>query len=72
MDVGRMLVAAGLLLALVGLLVWLLERSGFRGLPGDLRFESGNLRIYFPIVTCLVLSLILTLALWFWNWVQRR
>lgn len=72
MDVGRMLVAAGLLLALVGLLVWLLERSGFRGLPGDLRFESGNLRIYFPIVTCLVLSLILTLALWFWNWAQRR
>jgi hypothetical protein len=67
-----MLVAAGLLLALVGLLVWLLERSGFRGLPGDLRFESGNLRIYFPIVTCLVLSLILTLALWFWNWAQRR
>jgi hypothetical protein len=67
-----MLVAAGLLLAVVGLLVGLLERSGFRGLPGDLRFESGNLRIYFPIVTCLVLSLILTLALWFWNWAQRR
>ena len=72
MDVGRMLVAAGLLLALVGLLVWLLERSGFRGLPGDLRFELGDVRVYFPIVTCLALSLILTLALWFWNWVQRR
>jgi hypothetical protein len=72
MDVGRMLVAAGLLLVLVGLVVWLLERSGFRGLPGDLRFESGNLRVYFPIVTCLALSLILTLALWLWNWFQRR
>jgi hypothetical protein len=72
MDAGRMLVVAGLLLVLVGLGIWLLERWGFRGLPGDLRFESGNLRVYFPIVTCLVLSLILTLALWLWNWFQRR
>lgn len=72
MDVGRTLVVAGLLLAVLGLGIWLLERSGFRGLPGDLRFESGNFRIYFPIVTCLVLSLLLTLALWLWNWFQRR
>ena len=55
-NVGKLLIVAGLLVAVVGLVVWGLGRAGFRGLPGDIRYESGNVRFYFPIVTCIVLS----------------
>ncbi len=37
---------------------------GFRGLPGDIRYETDNVRIYFPVVTMLALSLVLSLVLW--------
>lgn len=63
-DLGRMLVFAGAVLLMVGLLVWGLGRVGFRGLPGDIRYESENVRIYFPVVTMLVLSVVLSLVLW--------
>lgn len=63
---------AGVILALVGLVVWGLGRMGFRGLPGDIRYESENVRIYVPIVTCLVLSAVLTLGLWLWRWLAGR
>jgi len=36
------------------------------------RYESGNARFYFPIVTCIVLSLVLTLAMWLWRWISGR
>ncbi|MDX1566502.1 MAG: DUF2905 family protein [Longimicrobiales bacterium] len=63
-DVGRILVFAGLVLLAVGLLVWGLGRVGFRGLPGDIRYESENVRIYFPVVTMLVLSVLLSVVVW--------
>ena len=71
-NAGKFLVVAGLLVAVVGLVVWGLGRAGFRGLPGDIRYESGNARFYFPIVTCIVLSVILTALSWLWQWLGRR
>lgn len=55
-----MLVVAGLALAAVGALLWL--GRGFR-LPGDIFVERGNFRFGFPIVTCIVLSIVLTILL---------
>ena len=55
-----MLVVAGLALAAVGVLLWL--GRGFR-LPGDILVERGNFRFGFPIVTCIVLSIVLTILL---------
>jgi DUF2905 family protein len=68
-DIGRWLVGAGLVLALVGAVLWIAGRAGFRGLPGDVRIEGERYRFYFPIVTCLVVSAVLTILLWlFQRW----
>ncbi len=70
-QMGKMLVLLGLGIVLLGLIVWGLGRVGFRGLPGDIRYESDGVRIYVPIVTCLVLSVLLTFGLWLWRWSSR-
>lgn len=54
----------GLLLALVGAALWLFGRSGGGFLPGDIVVEKKNVRFYFPIVTCLVLSVVLSVVAW--------
>ncbi|MBI1852113.1 MAG: DUF2905 domain-containing protein [Planctomycetes bacterium] len=63
---------AGIVLAVAGAAMWFLGKSGFRGLPGDIRVEGERVRFYFPIVTCLALSAILTLLLWLVQWLRRR
>lgn len=62
---GKMLVVAGLLIAALGALLWSGFGKGWLGrLPGDISYSKGNFHFYFPIVTCLILSVILTLLLW--------
>ena len=56
---GRFLIGAGVLLVLVGLLVQMGLPLG--RLPGDIRVQRGNSTFYFPIVTCIVVSVVLTL-----------
>ena len=63
----RWLVAIGLVLILVGLLWPLLSKLGLGRLPGDIVIERGNFRFYFPIVTCLIVSLVLSFFLWLLN-----
>lgn len=70
-QAGRTILVAGLLLAAVGGLIWALGRLGFKGLPGDLRIESGRMTIYFPIATCLALSALLTLLVWLVHLLRR-
>ncbi len=71
-DIGKLLIGVAALLFVVGILFFAFGRIGFRGLPGDVRYESGSTRVYFPIVSCLVLSAVLTLGMWAWNWFTRR
>lgn len=71
-EIGKIMVVGGLLLAVVGAGLWALGRSGFRGLPGDVRVETESVGIYLPIVTCLVLSVVLTALIWLWQWLGRR
>ena len=61
---GPLLVAAGLVLVVVGLLAWSGGLGWFGRLPGDVRVERGNVRIYAPIVSMLVVSLVLTAVLY--------
>ena len=62
---GWMLLVLGLVIAGVGL-VWILAPSvpWLGRLPGDIRIERDNVRFYFPLTTCLLLSLVLTLIGW--------
>ena len=71
-NIGKMLLATGAVLCLLGAVLWLLGKVGFRGLPGDIVYRGEHGRFYFPVVTCLVLSVFLTLALWIWQWLSRR
>jgi hypothetical protein len=71
-DLGKLLVVFAAAVALVGGALWLLGKCGYRGLPGDIFHRGEHLSFYFPIVTCLVLSFLLTLVLWLWQWLSRR
>jgi hypothetical protein len=64
MDVRRILIAAGILLLAAGLLWPLLARLGLGRLPGDIVVERQNFRFYFPVVTSIVVSLVLSLLFW--------
>lgn len=68
-----MVIGIGLALVAVGAVLWLLERAGVRPghLPGDISGGNGNVRVYFPIGTSILLSVILTLLLWLVNTVRR-
>jgi len=64
-ELGKLLFVTGLVLAAAGLILWSgLGRSWLGRLPGDLHYSKGHFSFYFPIVTCLVLSILLTLLLW--------
>jgi len=64
---SRWLIGIGVALVVVGLLWPWLGRLGLGRLPGDILIERGNFRFYFPIVTCLVASGVVSLILWFLN-----
>ncbi|WP_242345513.1 DUF2905 domain-containing protein [Anaeromyxobacter terrae] len=66
-GLGRMLVLAGAVIAIAGVLLILAERfPGLRlgRLPGDLSVERDGFRLYLPLGTSVVLSIVLTLLLW--------
>jgi Protein of unknown function (DUF2905) len=63
-DLGRMLAVLGGVIMVVGIALWAGLGAGWLGrLPGDIRIERGNTAFYFPIVTCIIVSIVLTLVL---------
>ena len=67
-EFGKYLVIAGLLIATVGALLWSGFGRGWLGrLPGDIHYTRDNFSFHFPIVTCLLLSVLLTIILWFFR-----
>lgn len=75
-ELGRLMILAGAALAAIGALVWLAGRpSGlpFRlgRLPGDIAYQGKHGSFYFPVVTCILLSVVLTLILWLVQWLKR-
>jgi len=63
-GIGRLLILWGVVLILVGLLLTVMPQIPFMGrLPGDIVIKRENFQFYFPIVTCIVISLILTFLL---------
>ncbi len=70
-SMAKFLIGIGMLIILLGLIFFIFSKlgtSGFR-LPGDVYIKKGNFTFYFPIVTCILISLILTLVL---NFIGRR
>jgi hypothetical protein len=66
MNLGRLLILAGVVLVALGVLVLAMNRFHLPlgRLPGDVVWRGKNTTVYFPWVTCLLLSLLGTLLLW--------
>jgi hypothetical protein len=66
MPIGRVLITLGLVLVVVGLLVTFAGRLPLRlgRLPGDIYIQGKNSSFYFPVTTCILLSVVVSLVLW--------
>ncbi len=64
MGVGKLLILGGIVLVIVGLLWQVGERVGLGRLPGDIVIRGQRSTFYFPVVTCVLISLVLSLVLW--------
>jgi hypothetical protein len=63
-GLGKILVIAGIVIAGIGVLLWLGGKiPGIGRLPGDILIKRGNFTFYFPIVTSILLSIILSIIL---------
>jgi Protein of unknown function (DUF2905) len=64
---ARFLIVLGLAILVIGLLWPYLSQIGLGRLPGDIVIERGNVTFYFPLATCLLLSLLFSLVFWVVN-----
>jgi hypothetical protein len=64
---SRGLIIFGIVLIAIGLLWPVISKLGLGRLPGDIVIERENIRLYVPIMTSLIISVVLSLLLWFFN-----
>ena len=64
---ARFLIVLGLVILVIGLLWPYLSQIGLGRLPGDIVIERGNVTFYFPLATCLLLSVLFSLVFWVVN-----
>jgi hypothetical protein len=67
LPVARWLIILGVLLIVLGVLWPWLTRLGLGRLPGDIVIERDNFRVYIPIATSIVISVVLSLLIWLLN-----
>lgn len=72
-DLGRLLLGLGILLLALGALLILLSKTGLPlgRLPGDIAYRGKNVSFYFPVATCLVLSLLASLVFYLISRLRR-
>ena len=63
-DIGRLLIILGAVTAIVGIVLATGNRIGLGRLPGDIVYRRGNFGCYFPLMTSILLSLVLSLLFW--------
>lgn len=67
MDMQRLLLGLVLLILIVGISWPMLSRIGLGKLPGDIVIQRGDTTFYFPLVTCIIISIVLSMLLWMFN-----
>ena len=60
-NMQKILIIIGIILLIVGLLYPYIKQLGIGQLPGDILFKTGNSTFFFPVMTCLIISIILTI-----------
>jgi ribose/xylose/arabinose/galactoside ABC-type transport system permease subunit len=65
-DLGRLLIGLGLLIAAIGVAVLLVGKMGLPlgRLPGDFAWRGKHTTVYFPLATCIIVSVVLSLIFW--------
>ena len=64
-SIGKLIIIAGIILVIIGLIVYLKPNIPFLGkLPGDIRIEKENFKFYFPIMTSILLSIVISFILY--------
>jgi DUF2905 family protein len=62
-DVGKLLLIAGAVIAVLGGIILLLTRAGVTQLPGSISVSGGNFSFFFPVAFCIVVSIVLTVVI---------
>jgi len=70
-QIGKWLIVLGLFIVALGGISILLGKMGLFRLPGDLQLGSKSWRVYLPITTCIIISIVLTLILWLISYFRR-
>ena len=65
-QIGKLIILAGVILVIIGVIISFAgNRFGWFGnLPGDIKIEKENVRIYFPVMTMIILSIVLSFLIW--------
>ncbi|KTD29752.1 DUF2905 domain-containing protein [Legionella israelensis] len=63
----KLLIILGIVFILLALAWPILKKIGFGRLPGDIIFRKGHFTFYFPVTTCIIISLLIMIILWFFN-----
>ncbi len=67
-GVGKLLIIVGLIIAAIGVILSFAGKIPWLGrLPGDISIKRDNFTFYFPLATSILISLVLSLILWFWR-----
>lgn len=66
MNIAKWLIIAGIVLIIVGVIIWFFTKAGIPigKLPGDIHYKSDKVQVYFPIGTCIFISILLSLIFW--------
>lgn len=60
-SIGKIIISLGITLVIIGMIITYGSKLGLGRLPGDIFMKKGNVTFYFPILTCVIISIILTL-----------
>ncbi|WP_172465769.1 DUF2905 domain-containing protein [Legionella parisiensis] len=65
--IQKILIILGVILLIIGIFWPFIKKIGLGKLPGDIIIHKNNFTFYFPITTCIIISLIIMLIFWFFN-----
>ena len=68
---GKYILITGIVISIIGIIVILFGKTGIFRLPGDIELEGKNWKIYFPIISCIIISIILTVILWIISFLRK-
>jgi len=72
LDMQRFLIWLGLVILLTGVMWPILSRIGLGRLPGDFMFQRDGTTFYFPVITCITISIVLSALFWLFNPITNK